>query len=680
MGVRKTKSVSNFPFQPFTKFVKLSEFASGLIKKCCGGNRVIDLLLHVPYSIVRRSDDINNFSGRDKLTVVVKITDHVIPKHKSAPYKVIGLNASEDVISIIYFNYNIHYIKKTLPIGASFVVSGSAQKTADGISIIHPDVVAPPATAKYHLGLEPIYPLVARLSNRTLIYVIGNLLKILPEIPEWMPRNFMKKHGLMPFSEALRGLHRPKEPEDLTTNGATRRRIAVDELLANQIRLRQMRSLLKSHSVPIFQATGMITKDLHLPFDLTPDQRACLEDIKNDLASGKPMNRLIQGDVGSGKTVVALMAMLWVLENDAQAALLAPTEILAMQHRQTMEKLLGNLGLRIDVMLSSNRKIREEQIHRLKSGATQILIGTHAILEDNVEFYRLGLVVIDEQHKFGVEQRLSLIKKTECPNVLAMSATPIPRTLLLGCYGDLDISTIRTKPAGRIPIQTTVVGISKIDALIARLKEIDSQIYWVCPVIEESESLVDINTRCEYLRRAFPDLDVGILHGKMKPREKEAIIDQFKNGELKLLASTTVIEVGVDVPKANVMVIEHAERFGLAQMHQLRGRVGRGLDASHCVLLYHHPISQIGRQRLQLLRDTADGFLLSEEDLKLRGAGDILGREQSGFYSLRFSDYAYNHGLLKIAEEAAALLESNPAGAALLCRLFNRLEFVDFCN
>jgi ATP-dependent DNA helicase RecG len=289
-------------------------------------------------------------------------------------------------------------------------------------------------------------------------------------------------------------------------------------------------------------------------------------------------------------------------------------------------------------------------------------------------------VVIDEQHKFGVEQRLSLIGKTECPHVLAMSATPIPRTLLMGCYGDLDVSTIKNKPADRGPIQTTVMGVSKIGGLIVRLKEINSQIYWVCPVIDESETLVDVNTRCRRLKEEFSEEEVMILHGKMKPQEKDRIIGQFRDGRFKLLVSTTVVEVGMDIPAANVMVIEHAERFGLAQLHQLRGRVGRSPEAAHCVLLYHQPISQVGRLRLQLLRSINDGFLLSEEDLKLRGAGDILGREQSGFLALRFSDYVDNLELLKIAEETANAMDLNSERTKLLCAIFNRLKLAKFCN
>lgn len=310
----------------------------------------------------------------------------------------------------------------------------------------------------------------------------------------------------------------------------------------------------------------------------------------------------------------------------------------------------------------------------MQDGATQILIGTHAILEENVEFRKLGLIVIDEQHRFGVMQRFSLIKKSKYPNILAMSATPIPRTMVLGCYGDLDVSIIKNKPKGRIPIETAVISMSKIDAMVERLKRMDTQIFWVCPAIEESDSLVDVKTRCDYLEKSFPNGEVRILHGKMKSVEKDSVMESFKRGEFKLLVSTTVIEVGVDIPNANVIVVEHAERFGLAQLHQLRGRVGRGNKQAYCILIYHSPVSEIGQRRLQLMKDTDDGFVLSEEDLKLRGAGDILGKEQSGFNTLRFSDFSSNYSMIKMAEDIAKTMDVNSSEVKVLCDVFNRVS------
>jgi ATP-dependent DNA helicase RecG len=347
---------------------------------------------------------------------------------------------------------------------------------------------------------------------------------------------------------------------------------------------------------------------------------------------------------------------------------------LAIQHYNVIVKLSENIGLAIDIMLGGNRNIRQMQIDRLKSGKTQLLIGTHALLEDEIDFHNLGLVVIDEQHRFGVMQRLKLIKKCQYPNVLAMSATPIPRTMLLGCYGDLDVSTIKEKPSGRKPVETVLISAAKIDELMQRLSTMDSQIYWVCPVIDESETLMDITTRCDSLRNVFPQDSVGILHGKMKPREKDKIIHSFRKNEFKMLVSTTVIEVGVDIPNANVIVIEHAERFGLAQLHQLRGRVGRGKDNSYCILLYHYPVSEVGKKRLQLMRNTSDGFVISEEDLKMRGAGDILGKEQSGFEALRFSDFADNYEFITIADEITKVIDINSPLAMTLCDLFGRVD------
>jgi ATP-dependent DNA helicase RecG len=592
------------------KYVKISDFTHKLIKKRCGGNRVIDILFHFPSYFVNRVNDIENFSKDDKLTLLINITDHIIPRRKSSPYKILG-HAKNVEISINYFNYNARFLKKLLPIGGVFTVSGDAKKTNDGINMVHPDVIDSPDMLKYYVGIEAVYPLTAHLSNRTVRYVINNLLKQFPFIPEWIPKHITEKYNLVTFRDAVQQLHNPKSMEEyILKKGSAKLRLAIDELLANQIRLRQIRNTVNSQLSSNFYSDDSIISKLNLPFDLTEDQKKCLDDIKSDLISDKPMNRLIQGDVGSGKTVVAFISMLIVIENHFQAVLLAPTEILAMQHYNTIAKLAENLGLKIDIMLSSNRKIRYRQIEQLKSGETQILIGTHAVFEDEIEFHNLGLVVIDEQHRFGVIQRLKLIKKCKYPNVLAMSATPIPRTLLLGFYGDLDVSTIKTKPAGRKPIETIVMNVSKIDELVNRLKYIDSQIYWVCPVIGESENLVDITTRYEYLNTVFCENGIKIMHGKMKPQEKNDIMDDFKKNKFKFLISTTVIEVGVDIPNANVIVIEHAERFGLAQLHQLRGRVGRGNELSYCVLLYHYPVSDIGKQRLQLMKNTNDGFVL----------------------------------------------------------------------
>lgn len=661
-------------FQPIRQFIQISQYSYRMIKKCCGGDRVIDILLHLPSGLSKRTSDEVYFKDGKKLTVVLTVLEHVVPKYKRSPYKIIGQTNSGNIVTIMYFNYRIPYLRKILPIGGNFTVSGNASHELDGIKIIHPDIIAAPQQAKFYVGSEPIYPLVGNLSIKTLRYVISSALKLIPKNIDWISNDLKKQYGLADFSEALRSVHYPKSEEDLLTTNEFRKRIATDEVLANQIRLKQIKRNQQERNSIVLKETGEILSKLQLPFELTEDQVKCLEDIKSDLASGTPMNRLIQGDVGSGKTITAFLGMLIALENKLQAVFLAPTEILAWQHFETIQKLSENLNLEIDIMLSSNRKARKRQIRELQDGTTQILIGTHAILEDNIEFRNLGFIVIDEQHKFGVMQRLKLINKSKYPNILSMSATPIPRTLLLGCYGDIDVSTIKSKPKGRQPVETAVMGTNKIESLVERLKSIDSQIFWVCPVIEESESLVDVNTRCEYLKNAFSEKEVEVLHGKMKAHEKDEIMTRFKNNEFKLLVSTTVIEVGVDIPNANVMVIEHAERFGLAQLHQLRGRVGRGSEAAYCILLYHLPISDVGRKRLQLMKETTDGFLLSEEDLKLRGAGDILGRDQSGFDVLRFSDFSDNYSLVEIADDISSHMDLDSSRTANLCDIFNRVS------
>ncbi|MBO4405328.1 MAG: ATP-dependent DNA helicase RecG [Alphaproteobacteria bacterium] len=663
---------------PIRQFIQLSPYTYKLLKKCCGGDRLVDILLHFPSGLSKRTSDEDYFKDGEKLTVVLTVLKHVVPRYKNSPYRIIGQTDLGNFVTIMYFHYRTPYLRRILPIGGTFTVSGNASRELDGIKIIHPDIVAPPHQAKYYVGAEPIYPLVGNLSLKTLRYVISSALKLIskliPKNSDWIPNDLRDKYGLADFADALQAVHCPKSEEDLLITNEFRKRIAIDELLANQIRLKQIKKNQQERKSVVLKPTGEIFQKLKLPFELTEDQMKCFEDIKTDLASGTPMNRLIQGDVGSGKTITAFLGMLIALENKLQAVFLAPTEILAWQHFETIQKLSENLNLEIDIMLSSNRKARKRQIRDLQDGTTQILIGTHAILEDNIEFRNLGFIVIDEQHKFGVMQRLKLINKSRYPNILSMSATPIPRTLLLGCYGDIDVSTIKTKPKGRQTVETAVIGTNKIESLVERLKTTDSQIFWVCPVIEESESLVDVNTRCEYLKKAFSGKEVEVLHGKMKSYEKDEIMTRFKENKFRLLVSTTVIEVGVDVPNANVMVIEHAERFGLAQLHQLRGRVGRGSEAAYCILLYHLPISDVGRQRLKLMKETTDGFLLSEQDLKLRGAGDILGRDQSGFDTLRFSDFSDNYHLVEAADEISDHMDLGSTQTADLCDIFKRVS------
>ena len=683
---------------PIRQFVRLSPYTYKLLKKCCGGDRVIDILLHLPSNLSKRTSDEEGFKDGEKLTVILTVMNHVAPKYKGSPYRIIAKTLLGNIVTIMYFHYRVPYLRRILPVGGTFAVSGNASRELDGIKMIHPDIVTSPQQAKYYVGTEPIYPLVGNLSMKTLRYAISSALKLVPKLipqsiakldselgpkldsklmtenSDWIPNDMKDKYGLADFTDALQAVHHPKSEEDLLVTNEFRRRIAIDEILANQIRLKQIKRNQQERKSIILKSTGEIFQKLKLPFELTEDQVTCFEDIKSDLASGTPMNRLIQGDVGSGKTITAFLGMLIALENKLQAVFLAPTEILAWQHFETIQKLSEDLGLEIDIMLSSNRKARKRQIRDLQDGTTQILIGTHAILEDNIEFRNLGFIVIDEQHKFGVMQRLKLINKSKYPNILSMSATPIPRTLLLGCYGDIDVSTIKTKPKGRQPVETAVIGTDKIENLVERLKKVDSQIFWVCPVIEESESLVDVNTRCEYLKKAFSQEDVEVLHGKMKAYEKDEIMTRFREKKFKLLVSTTVIEVGVDIPNANVMVIEHAERFGLAQLHQLRGRVGRGSEVSYCILLYHLPVSDVGRQRLQLMKETTDGFLLSEQDLKLRGAGDILGRDQSGFDTLRFSDFSDNYHLVEAADDISDHMDLNSPQTADLCDIFKRVS------
>jgi ATP-dependent DNA helicase RecG len=455
--------MSNFLFQPICNFVKLSDFSLKLIKKRCEGNRVIDSLLHLPVSIVKKVGSVDELAEGNKLTAIVKITDHIIPMYKSKPYKILG-EIGDREISILYFNYKSNYMRKMFPIGSSLTISGNAKLVFDRIEMTHPDVIDSPDKFKYHVGIEPVYMLTAGLTNRTFRYVISSLIKQLPDVDEWIPENMVTKYGLIKFCDAIRFLHNPKSMDDIISEGnVPKRRIAIDELLANQIKLKKMRTSYISHTSAKIQRTNALLSKLNIPFELTDDQQKCIAEIEKDFASDRQMNRLIQGDVGVGKTIVALISMIIAAENHFQSVLLVPTEILAIQHYNTILKLSNSLDIKIDLMLGSNRKIRGNQIENLRSGKIDLLIGTHAILEDQIEFKNLGLIVIDEQHRFGVMQRLSLIKKCNYPNVLAMSATPIPRTLMLGCYGDLDVSVMKCKPSGRKSKETSLLYISTKD-------------------------------------------------------------------------------------------------------------------------------------------------------------------------------------------------------------------------
>jgi ATP-dependent DNA helicase RecG len=540
--------------------------------------------------------------------------------------------------------------------------------------------------------LEPVYPLTEGLSPKLLMKAIHQALEKLPQLPEWQDQSFLSRNQWPSFDEALRALHHPETPAAIAPGSPARRRLAYDELLASQLALSLVRASMKRAAGRKLPGTGEMRAKLiaALPYSLTRAQEEAVRDILRDMASGERMLRLLQGDVGAGKTVVALLALATAVESGAQGALMVPTEILARQHHATLSKLCAAAGIPVVLLTGREKgKAREDILARIASGETRIVIGTHALFQEGVAFHDLGLAVIDEQHRFGVHQRLALQAKAGgATDLLVMTATPIPRTLALTVYGDMDVSKLTEKPAGRLPIDTRVIPLSRMDEVIeglARSIARGNRAYWVCPLVAESEvvDLAAAEERFNQLAQRLPG-QVGLVHGRMKGPEKDKVMAAFKEGALKLLVSTTVIEVGVDVPEATAMVIENAERFGLAQLHQLRGRVGRGAGKSSCLLLYQEPLGETAKARLSIMRETEDGFRIAEEDLRLRGAGEMLGTRQSGLPLFRMADLAADGDLLAAArDDAQLILNRDPKltterGEALrlLLYLFERDEAV----
>jgi ATP-dependent DNA helicase RecG len=598
-------------------------------------------------------------------------------------------------LELVYFNADPSYLKRLLPAGSRRLISGKLESYDGWLQMPHPDhVMAVDGDGGAPLPLrEPVYPLTAGLTNTTLRKAIGNALGQLPELPEWIDGGFLAQNGWCSFGEAIARLHAPEADTDLLPSTPVRARLAYDELLANQLALAVIRARIKRRAGRRLAATGKLRKAIlaALPFALTGAQKRALAEIDADLESPHRMLRLLQGDVGSGKTVVALLAMAAAVEAGAQAALMAPTELLARQHLQTISGFATAAGLRVALLTGRERgRERADILETLKAGSIDILIGTHALFQEQIAFNDLGLVVIDEQHRFGVHQRLALQAKGAGTGaeLLVMTATPIPRTLLLTSYGDMDVSRLDEKPPGRKPIATRSVPLERLDEVVsgvARALDAGAQVYWVCPLVAESEvlDLAAAEDRYAELRARFGD-SVGLVHGRLAPKDKDRVMAAFASGALSILVSTTVIEVGVDVPNASIMIIEHAERFGLAQLHQLRGRVGRGTQDSSCILLYRRPLSDTARERLNVMRRTEDGFVIAEEDLRLRGGGELLGTRQSGVPLFRIATLPEHQALLEAARDQARLalgrdpeLKGETAEALrLLLYLFERNDVI----
>jgi len=647
----------------------VGERAHKLLSNLVGGNKIVDMLWHLPSNIIDRTYSpklANAIPGRI-CTIVAKVVEHIPAKNSRQPYKVVVEDGTEQLI-LIFFKVYAESIAKALPVGQTRVISGKLESFNGQLQMAHPDYIVRPQEIEKVLKKETVYPLTAGISNKVMGRFMEQALARIPNLPEWQDKNFLQQQKWGSFNDALLAAHSPVFASDLESFAKERCRFAYDELLANQLALAIVRQRVKKQAGRNLCGNGALRKKIldKLPFNLTDAQQKVLSEIYAEQQQPYRMLRLLQGDVGSGKTIVALLAMLSAVECGAQAAIMAPTEILAKQHLETIAPLCEDIGIKAELLTGKTKgKYRKQILEDLQNGKINIAIGTHALFQDDVKFADLGFVVVDEQHRFGVHQRMLLSEKGNKADILVMTATPIPRTLVLTAYGDMEYSKIDQVPEGRKPVDTRVLPLGKLPEVVAGLQRkiaCGCRAYWVCPLVEESEKsdLAAAEERFAALQKIFGD-EVGLVHGKMKEKDKDAVMEKFKKGEYKLLVATTVIEVGVNVPEATVMIIEHAERFGLAQLHQLRGRIKRGFEASTCMLMYSPPLSETATERLNIMKNSEDGFLIAEKDLELRGGGEILGTRQSGFADFRIADLEVHKNLLQIAnKDAKMILEMDP--------------------
>ncbi|WP_295186337.1 ATP-dependent DNA helicase RecG [uncultured Brevundimonas sp.] len=638
-----------------------------LVQKVAGP-LVRDLLFLSPSGvIVRRPAEAATAVDGEVGVFTVTINRLFTPSRPGAPLKV---RASDPTgfVHLVWFGGSPQHIDRLLPRGETRLVAGKVERFNGEVQIVHPDIVTLEKAADIPAS-EPVYPATQGLSSRQLRKLVQAALPAAPDLPEWQDLAWLKKQNWLGWRAALDALHAPTSETDLSPDAPARQRLAYDEFLAHQLALARRRRAREIRHAPVI-APGAASEQLlrALPFQLTNAQAQAVAEIRRDLASGQQMGRLLQGDVGSGKTAVAALALADAAASGFQSALMAPTEILARQHYEKLGPMLDAAGVAAVLLTGRDTPAqRREKLAALASGHAQVVIGTHALFQDAVRFDRLALAVIDEQHRFGVNERQKLQAKGDprlgAVHLLTMSATPIPRTLELTQYGELEVSRLMEKPPGRTPVTTAVLPLARIGEVAARLKtavESGAQAYWICPLVEESEAidLAAAVDRADDLRRLL-GVEVGLAHGQMPGAEREAVMADFADGRLPVLVATTVVEVGVDVPNASIMVIEHADRFGLAQLHQLRGRVGRGAKASSCILLYGGQDGALGetaKERLETLRRTEDGFEIAEEDFRLRGGGDPLGLKQSGFPTYRFADPIRHRSLMLAAADDARLI------------------------
>jgi ATP-dependent DNA helicase RecG len=661
----------------------MTKDAKALLAKVAGGETARDLLFLAPTGAIDRRNRVAIADTHDGeiATVVVDVDAHIPSHNAKSPYKV-RLRDETGFLTAAYFRPKLEMLQRMWPLGQKRIVSGKVETYSGERQMLHPDYVVDPTNGEAPPAVEPVYPLTAGLAGRTVQRAIKASLGVLKDLPEWQDGALLQAKGWPGFAAALRLLHGPEEPDGVTPEGAARMRLAFDELLARQCALRLRRQQRRQRPTRPLRGDGAKSGPMlaALPYQPTGAQARAFAEIDADFRAGRPMLRLLLGDVGAGKTLVAAWAMARAAEAGAQSVLMAPTELLARQHGRAILPLLEAAGVRAAVFTGRDKGAeRARLLAGLRDGSVSVAIGTHALFQDEVAFADLGFVVIDEQHRFGVADRMRLVAKGEEPHVLVMSATPIPRTLSLSVHGDMDLTILDEKPPGRKPIRTVAMPTVRMDALIESIAAAaarDERTYWVCPLIEESEQvdLAAATDRFEDLRERFGDA-VVLMHGRMSAADRDACMARFKSGAASVMVATTVIEVGVDVPEATIMVIEHAERFGLAQLHQLRGRVGRGGKAGYCVLLWQPPLSEMAKERLDALRRTEDGFAIAELDYKMRGAGDLLGVRQSGFPPFRFVDAEHHGEFLFIADQdARRLIDADPGlhslrGQAVRCLL-----------
>lgn len=629
-----------------------------------------DLLFTLPYSGIDRriKDTIKDAALPATLTVAVTVGKHAPARTKGGAYR-IHVEDNETSFQLVFFHARGDYWLKTLPEGSRRIVSGKVEAFDGFAQMVHPDHIVPESDAETIPEFEPVYPLSAGITQKVMFKATRGSVGRVPDLPEWIDPPQRAQADWPDFGAAVELAHRPSRQDDLLPTAPARERLAYDEMFAHQLTLALARSRERRKPGRVTDGDGRLQAKVMaaLPYQATNAQNRAIGEINADMAQPQRMNRLLQGDVGAGKTLVAFMALLCAVEAGGQGVMMAPTEILARQHYDSLVPLAEQAGVVLAVLTGRDKgSERRSKLEALARGDIQLLVGTHAVFQADVVFSDLRLAVIDEQHRFGVRQRLELGRKGQAVDVMVMTATPIPRSLSLAQYGDMDVSVLDEKPPGRQPIKTALISTGRMDEVVERLRSViasGSQCYWVCPLVEESEvlDLTAAEDRFKHLRAALEEGVVGLVHGQMPPAEKDAAMARFQEGDSKVLVATTVIEVGVNVPNATIMVIERAETFGLAQLHQMRGRVGRGEAASTCLLMYQSPLSENGRKRLEVLRETEDGFVIAETDLKMRGAGDLIGTAQSGVPKFKVADLERQAGLMAIAQsDARRLLSEDP--------------------